>query len=169
MEILVAKKIVGKFGQLALWVSPVVVVITGFFLTLPRVARQHPGFAQGLTILVALFVMGYSGTVAQRLQRLRPLDEVQVAQQGYAHTHGWSWGAGITVLLLMIPPVANWLIDLILALVNTTGAPREVMVRTALQVALFGGISLLVVIQTLCVIVAARVWGRRMADEGHPS
>jgi hypothetical protein len=41
----------------------------------------------------------------------RVLDEVQKAGVGFAHSNGWVWGGFATILLLMLPPVMNWLID----------------------------------------------------------
>jgi len=166
-ETLVATKLIGKFARLALWISPIIIVVAGGFPALGwATRRQHPALVQGIAIGIPLFVIAYSSVLAKRVERLRPLDEVQVAGQGYAHTRGWAWGTMLTVVLLMVPPVQAGLIDGINALVNTTGAPPSVANHLAMQIAIFGGISLLALAQWLCVLVVSAAWRRRMGGSG---
>jgi hypothetical protein len=106
---------------------------------------------------MSIFVMGYASVITHRMQR--HLDEVQIASQGFASSRGWVWGAMATVLLLMLPPVTNRLIDL--ANLLSTGSPGTAD-RGAVQVALYFGLILVVVIQLLALIVASAIWQRRM-------
>ena len=64
-----------------------------------------------------------------------------------------------TVLLLMLPPVTNWLIDL--ANMLSTGSP-DMSDRGAVRLALFFGFMLVVFTQLVALIVASAIWQRRM-------
>jgi hypothetical protein len=63
------------------------------------------------------------------------------------------------VLLLMVPPVANWLVDLVN--MQSTGSP-DMSDRRAVGLAFVYGVCLVVAMQTLFGLVAAAVWWRRM-------
>jgi len=147
----------GKIGRYALWLSPVVIVVGGFFAAIPWLKEQNDAFVLALTAAVSIFVMGYALFISYRLQR--PLDEVQIASQGFASSRGWVWGAMATMLLLMLPPVTNWLIDL--ANMLSTGSPN-MSDRGAVQLGLFFGAILVVLIQFVAVILASAIWQRRM-------
>jgi hypothetical protein len=151
------KGVAGKFGRRALWISPVVIVMGGFLAALHWLKPQNATFGMVLSAVVAIFVMGYCSFLARRVQRR--LDEVQIAHQEFANSRGWVWGLCATSLLLMLPPVTNLLIDL--ANMLSTGSPHSSN-RTSVQVALFFGLLLVALIQTVCIIVAAVIWERRM-------
>ena len=72
----------------------------------------------------------------------------------------------VTPLLLLLPPVTNPLIDL--ANMLSTGSP-DMSDRGAVQLALFFGLILVVLIQCVAVIVASAIWQRRMGDMREPS
>jgi hypothetical protein len=69
----------------------------------------------------------------------------------------------VTVLLLMLPSVTNWLVDLVN--MQSTGSP-DVPDRRAVRLAFIHGASLVVVTQTLAGLVAAAIWWRRMGGTG---
>jgi hypothetical protein len=146
-----------KIGRRALWISPVVIVIGGFFAALHWLKPQNATFVMVLSAAVAIFGMGYCSFLARRMQRR--LDEVQIAHQEFANSRGWVWGLGVASLLLMLPPVTDWLIHL--ANMLSTGSPDRSN-RTSVQVALFFGLTLVALVQTVCIIVAAVIWERRM-------
>ena len=154
----------GKIGRYALWFSPVVIVVVGFFAAIPWLKQQNDTFVLTLTAAVSIFVMGYALFISHRLQR--HLDEVQIASQGFASSRGWVWGAMATILLLMLPPVTNWLIDLANTL--STGSP-DMPDRGAVQLALYFGLILVVLIQLAAVILASAIWQRRMGGMGERS
>ena len=70
------------------------------------------------------------------------------------------------MLLLMVPPVMNCLVDLVN--VRGTGSP-DVSNHFAVRLAFFGGTGLVMVMQTLAFVVASVVWQRRMAGFGEQS
>lgn len=146
----------GKFGRYALWISPVLIVVVGYFSVIHWMKPQKT-FVLVLGAVAAIFVMGYASFTALRVQR--QLDEVQIASQRFASSHGWVWGMMATVLLLMLPPVTNRLIHL--ANMLSTGSP-DGFDRGSVHLALFLGFMLVVLMQTVCVIVASVIWERRM-------
>jgi len=152
-------KSLGKIGRRALLISPVVIVVVGFFAVLHWLKPQNGTVVLVLTAVCSIFVMGYASFLARRAQRR--MDEVQIASQGFASFRGYIWGVGATVLLLMLPPVGNWLIDL--ADVLTAGAPdMTIRHRAAVLLGLNFGFMLLVLMQMVCMIVASAIWQRRM-------
>ena len=156
-------KSLGKIGRRALLISPVVIVVVGFFAVLHWLKPQNVTFVLVLTAVFSIFVMGYTSFIARRVQRT--LDEVQIASQGFASFRGYSWGAGATVLLLMLPPVTNWLIGL--ANMLSTGSPDRSN-RASVQLALSFGFILVVLMQMVCTIVASAIWQRRMGGTREP-
>lgn len=150
-------KPLGRIGRYMLWFSPVVIVAVGFFAAIPWLKQQDDAFVLALTAAVSIFVMGYAFFISHRLQR--DLDEVQIAGAGFASSRGWVWGATATVLLLMLPPVTNWLIDL--ANMMSTGSPDS-SDRGAVQLALFFGLILVVLMQLASLVLASAIWQRRM-------
>jgi hypothetical protein len=157
---------VGKFGRLALWFSPVVIAAAGFFAVL-RWLRPTPVVAAVMSVVLGILMFGYAGFLAKR--ESRRWDEVQRASWGFACAHGWVWGGGATLLLLMVPPVMSRLVDQVNAVVNATGASPDVAHRVALQLAFYCGSTLVMVMQTLALIVASFVWQRRMGGSGERS
>ena len=151
------KRVAGKFGRRALWISPIVIVVGGFIAALHWLKPQNAWFVMVLTAAMSIFVMGYTSILARRVQRR--LDEVQIAHQEFANSRGWVWGLCATSLLLTLPPVTNLLIDL--ASMLSTGSPDRSN-RTSVQVALFFGLALVALIQMVCIIIAAVIWERRM-------
>jgi hypothetical protein len=162
------ERVVGKFGRLALWLSPVVIVVAGFLVAMPWVKSQNPVVIEVLSAVAAIFVMGYSLFLGER--QSRRLDEVQIASQGFASAHGWVWGGMAAMLLLMVPPVMNWLVDLANAVVNVLGSGSPDMTNQgAVRLAFFFGVTLVMVMQTLGIIVATVIWWRRMGGIGKQS
>jgi hypothetical protein len=153
----------GKIGRAALWGSPVVIVVVGFFAAIPWLKQQNDAVTLIVAAAAAIFVMGYAHLLANRVQR--HLDEVQIAGQGFATSRGWNWGSGAAVVLLLLPPVANWLIDLANTL--STGSP-EMPDRGAVRLALVFGLILVVLVQFVGVIVASAIWERRMGMRDRP-
>jgi hypothetical protein len=153
-------------GRRALLISPVVIAVVSFVAVLYWLRPHNGAFILVLTAVVSIFVMGYTSFLARRMQ-LR-MDEVQVASQGFASFRGYTWGAGITVVLLMLPPVTNRLIDL--ADVMTARAPDlTIRHRTAVLLGLNFGFMLLVLVQMVCMIVASAIWQRRMGGTAEQS
>lgn len=150
-------KSLGKIGRGALLISPVVIAVVGFFAVLYWLKPRNATFVLVLGAVVAIFVMGYCSFLARRVQR--HLDEVQIAHQEFANSRGWLWGLGAAVLLLMLPPVTNGLVDL--ANLLSTGSPERSS-RTSVHLALYIGFMLVGLAQTVCIIIAAVIWERRM-------
>jgi hypothetical protein len=171
-------KPLGKFGRVALWFSPLLVALAGFVAVTPWLTRHSPAATQVLTLAFGVFVLGYSLYTGHRMARV--LDEVQKAGAGFAHSNGWVWGGFATILLLMLPPVMNWLIDSVNALAmhrTSVGSPGitdshdAAMVafpnhRAAITMAFFFGATLVMVIQMLAVVVFSVIWQRRMGGTG---
>ena len=158
----------GKSGRLALWFSPVVIVAAGFFAIL-RWARPTPVVAEVLTAIAALFVMAYSGFLGKRASRR--WDEVQRAGWGFGSAHA-GWGYFVTMLLFLVPPVMNWLIDIVNAVVDHAGHHRlspETANRVAVQLAFWFGITLVMLMQSIASAIATVVWWRRMGRAGEAS
>jgi hypothetical protein len=152
-------KVLENISRFALWLSPVVIVAA--FFALPWLKRRNPEAASILGPVVAISLMAYTTFITSRQQRR--LDEVQIASQGFANANGLVYGAVATVLLLMLAPVRDWLVDL----VNTqsTGSP-DVSDRRAVGLAYVYGVSLVVAMQALIGLVAAAIWWRRMGGIG---
>jgi hypothetical protein len=177
-KILMAKNVLGKIGRTALWFSPVIIALAGFVAVAPWLARHSPVANQVLSIALGTFVLGYSLFMGYRMTR--GLDEVQKAAASFAHSNGWVWGGFATLLLLMLPPVMNCLIDMVNALAMPrmfVGSPGITNPRVAATVAFFNrraaitmaflfGATLVMVIQMLAIIVFSVVWQRRMGGTG---
>jgi hypothetical protein len=106
---------------------------------------------------MTIAVMVYTTFLVSRQQRR--LDEVQLASQGFANANALIYGAVVTLLLLMLPPVRSWLVDLVN--VQSTGSP-DLSDRHAVQLAYMYGAFLVVGVQALIGVVAAAIWWRRM-------
>src|SRR5262249_42615666 len=83
---LMTKRVAGKLGRRALWISPVVIVIGGFIAVLHWLKPQNATFVIVLSAAVSIFVMGYCSFLAHRMQQR--LDEVQIAHQQFANSRG---------------------------------------------------------------------------------
>jgi hypothetical protein len=165
MEALMTNRVAGKFGRLALWLSPVVFVVITLLIALPWVRQQNPALARLVGEVGVIFVACYGIFIVLRQQRR--MDEVHLASQGFANSYGWLWGGVATTLLLMVPPVMNRLVDLVNAMAKARGGGSPDMSNhLAVQLAFFYGISLVMVIQGLGVCVASVVWWRRMGGFG---
>lgn len=157
------KRVAGKFGWLALWFSPIVIVPAGFAVGLLWMKPKNPVVVEVMTAVVVIFVLGYSHFLGKR--ESRRWDEVQRAGWGFASAHA-GWGYFATMLLLMVPPVMNWLVELVNAVVEHAGHHRlspDVANHLAVQLAFWCGITLVMVMQALAHVVATVVWWRRMA------
>jgi len=148
-----------KIGRRALWFSPVVMVAAGYLTWLYWLKPRNATLVLVLGAVAAIFVMGYTSLIARRLRQR--LDEVQIASHEFANSRGWTWGAMITVVLLMLPPVVDRLVDL--ANMLATGS-RDGSSRVSVQLGLAFGFMLVVVMQGICVCVAGAFWWRRMGD-----
>jgi hypothetical protein len=162
LRIVISPKPLGRIGRAAMWLSPIVIVAA--FITLWWLKDQNRAAASVLGPAVAIFLMGYVTFMTSRQQRR--LDEVQLASQGFANSHGWVAGTIVTVLLLMLPPVTSWLVDLVNT--SSTGSP-DLSDRRAVGSALIYGVCVVVLIQTLGVFIAAAIWWRRMGGMGERS
>jgi hypothetical protein len=157
------QRVAGKFGRLVLWFSPVIIVAVCFLATITWL-KPTPGVVQVLSAAAGIFVLGYSLFLANR--ESRHWDEVQRASQGFASAKGWVWGGFATLLLLMMPPVMNGLVDV----ANVVGGQSvDVSRHSPVRVAFFFGVTLVMVMQALGIAVASRVWWRRMGGIGEKS
>ncbi len=176
-----AKNVLVKVGRAAAWISPVVIALAVFSVVAPWLVRHSVAAVQALTIAFGIFVLGYSLFLGHRMTR--GLDEVQKAAGAFASSNGWVWGGFATILLLMLPPVMNWLIDLVNALamprtpVGSPGItnPRVAATvayfnrRTVITMAFFFGGTLVMVMQTLAIFVFSVIWQRRMGGTAERS
>lgn len=151
------KKALGRGAQLALRALPIAIAIAGFFAIQPWLRQQDPAIFQGVIIAFAILMFGYTEWIARRHQR--HLDEVELASQRFAIQHGWIGGIVAAVLLLMLPPVMNWLVDL--AITSSNGSP-DAPNRSTVQLAFVWGLMLVVVMQTVGMFVAGIIWWRGM-------
>lgn len=146
---------------------PLLFVVAGFLAAMPWLRHQSDTLVLVFTAAASVSVMGYSLFLSSRLQR--HYDEVQIAAGGFAAARGWVWGAMSAVALLLVPPVANGLVDL----ANTLGTgSRHTSDRDAVRLALYIGFMFVVVLQLVAVIVASVIWQRRMdrpMTPGQPS
>lgn len=147
-----------KFGRSVLLFSPIPIAAIGFMTSLYVFKPRNTAMVLVLSAAMAIFVMVYAGFLARRVQRR--MDEVQLASQAFSTAHGWVWGMGIMTLLLVVPPVTNPLIDL--ANWMATGSADKSN-RASMLVAIAFGYMLVVVLQTLCIVVASMIWERRMS------
>ena len=156
------KRVLGKFGRLALWFSPVAIVFVGFFVVLAWLKPKNPVVVEAMTLVAGVFVLAYTNFVGRR--EARRWDEVQRASLGFASVNG-GWGTFATMTLLMVPPVMNRLIDLVNAVVERAGhnhLPPAVANHLAVQLAFWFGIMLVILMQALASVVATIVFWRRM-------
>jgi hypothetical protein len=152
-------KLLGKIGRSVLLISPIVIAVVGFFALLLWLKPRNATLVLLLTGVFSLFVIGYSNYLGRRAGRR--MDEVQIASMGFASFRGYVWGAGTTVLLLLLPSLRNSLIDL--ADLMTARAPDMITRhRAAMLMALYFGFLLLLLMQMVCMIVASVIWQRRM-------
>jgi hypothetical protein len=161
------KRVVGKFGLLALGLLPLVVVAAGFRVAMPWM-QLDPARAAMLGTVAMIFVMGYGFFMATRVLRWqRRLDEVHIASQAFANSYGWVYGGLATTLLLMVPPVMSWVVSLAY---STANVPRislpDMAADRAVRMAFFYGISLTLLVQGLVVSLASMIWWRRIGGLG---
>ena len=154
-------KVFGNFGRRPLWLLPIVLVVAAVALAMPWAKRVGPLVATALGEAGVMLVAGYC--VAAVLKRQRRMDEVHLAAQGFANSYGWIWGGLAASLLLMLPPIMNWMVHLVHAMVRVRGTgPSGTPDGLAVQLAFFYGVALVMVVQALGVCVASIVWWRRM-------
>lgn len=125
------------------------------------VGRQNPRAVMILTPVLALAVMGFSIFLAHR--HGRRLDEVQIASQRAASYHASIYGTMLTMALMSVPPLMNWLSELVNRLSH---APVEPSTRRAVTLAFFFGAAMVAVMQTLISSISVCVWWRRAAASG---
>jgi len=153
-----------ELRRLAMWFAPNLIVAASFLGALWWIKPKNLVLVEVLTAAAAIFVLGYSLFIGNR--ESRRLDEVQRASWGFASGHGWVWGGFATIVLGLVPPVVNWQIDLVNAVVRQAGhgkLPPDATNHLALQLAFSFGGTLVMVMQTLAIIVAAVIWNRRMS------
>jgi len=161
------RRVVGRFGRLALGFSPVIIALAGF-IGLFRWMQPSPVAAGALTAVFAIFVLGYSLFLGNR--ESRRLDEVQRASLAFASANGWVWGGFATIVLLMVPAFMDGLVDLVNALASRHGnVPPDMTNHLAMRMAVSLGIVLVMVMQTLAIVVFSIVWHRRMGGSGESS
>src|SRR5215813_2956157 len=153
------KGTVAKFGRFVLWFSPNLVALAALAIALSWI-KPRPVVAEVMNAVFVIFVLGYTIFLARRAAR--PWDEVERASWGFATGHGWASGGFAAIALFMVPPVMNWLVDLVNGMAQRAshGSPdlaNQLAVRMAFS---FGGI-LVMVMQTLAIVVAGRVWKKR--------
>jgi hypothetical protein len=157
-----APNLLRRIGQVALWLAPI--IIGAGFIALWWLSETIPATAAVLRPVVAISLMAYVSFISYR-QRRR-LDEVQIARQDFASTHGWAKGTLVAVLLLMFPPFTDWLVDLVN--IQSTGSPTLSDPR-AVRLAFGYGACLVVALQGLGWLVASAIWWRRMRGTGERS
>lgn len=157
-----APKPFGGIARFALWFSPI--VIAAGFVAAWWLKQEGAAGALLVTRLSAIAVMIYAASFSYLQQRR--LDEVQIASQGFASTHGWAKGTFVAVLLLMLPPVTDWLVDLVN--IQSTGSPT-LTDRRAVQLAFMYGACLVVALQGVGSVIAAAIWWRRVGGIGERS
>jgi hypothetical protein len=150
-----APKPLGRIGRFALWFSPIVIAIG--FIALWWLKQEGAASAAVAARVLAISLIVYVTFFSYRQQRR--LDEVQIASQGFASLHGWAKGTLVAVLLLMIPGVTDWLVDLVN--IQSTGSPT-LTDRRAVQLAFGYGAALVVTLQGLGWLVAHAIWWRRV-------
>lgn len=143
----------GKAGRCALWFAPIVIVPVAIFSSVPWLKQQHDAIALSIAAAGSIFVMGYSAFLAARMNR--HLDEVQIAGQRYAHTKGMMIGYFAAVLVMLIPPLMNALVDL--ANIIAGGSPDK-----AVKLGIMIGFMLVVALQALSMAAVTIWWSRRL-------
>jgi len=147
----------GRGLQLAVRAVPIAVAIPAFLAAQPWLRQQAPVVFQAVVVAFVIVMLGYAAWVARWYQR--HLDEVELASQRVAVQQGWNGGTIAAVLLLMLPPVMNGLVDLA---ISSGGTSAGVPTRGAVQLAFFWGLMLAVVVQTAGIFIAGLLWWRRM-------
>ena len=168
MEAVMTKPLFGKLRRLALWLSPAVLLVAALLVAMPWVKEQSPQVAKGLAQAVVMLLACYGVFVVLRQQRR--LDEVQIASQGFANSYGWLFGGVATTVLVMMPPVMNWLVDLVDAMAKgRAGGSPDMTDHLAVRLAFFYAISLVMLVQGLGVCIASVLWWRRMGGTAENS
>src|SRR5689334_13294231 len=157
---LMAARGLRKLGRLALWFSPVMIAAACFVLAI-RWLSPGPVVSEVLSAVLGIVVLGYCLFLGHK--ESRRWDEVQRASQGFASANGWVWGGFATLVLLMVPPVMDWLVDLVNAVVNARGTRTpDITNHLAVRMAFAFGIVLVMAMQTLAITVFTVIWNRRM-------
>lgn len=151
-------KALGVIGRIALWSLPVLIAVLAYLVAYPWLKQNDPAYNQVAILALMIWMFGYTGVMARRHQRR--LDEVELASQRFAISHGWDYGMIAASLLLLLPPVMNWLVDL--AITMSGGSP-DAPNRGTVHLAFFGGLAMVVMAQTVGILVASLIWWRRMA------
>jgi hypothetical protein len=147
-----ATKRPGWIGWLAL-LAPLVIVLVAYLWLEDQVSDA---LSDWIAAAVAVFVMGYSVFLATRVNRR--LDEVEIAGQRFAVTQGMTFGAGAAVLVMLVPPAADLLVDL--AYFKGPELPDK-----AVRTGIFIGMMLAVIMQLLVTIAVSIWWGRRLMGQ----
>jgi uncharacterized protein YjeT (DUF2065 family) len=152
----------GGVGRFAPWLLPI--AIAAGFVALWWLKQEGAASASVVARVLAISLMAY--TVFFSYMQQRRLDEVQVASQGFASRHGWAKGTLVAVLLLMLPPVQDWLVDLVN--IQSTGS-AALTDRRAVELAFAYGAALVVALQGLGYFIAVAIWWRRVGGMGERS
>lgn len=142
-----------KIGRVALWFSPVAIVVGTFIAMLPWLKQQHDAIVMGIAAAASIFVMGYSLFLAARANS--HLDEVQIAGQRFASVKGVTLGGVAAVLVLMFPPAMNALVAM--TNVHSTGSPEQ-----SVKLGIYIGLMLVILLQTLATAAVSIWWDRRL-------
>ena len=140
-----------------LWFAPPIVVVVAFFASLPWLAELDETVSLSITAAASIFVVTWAHFVATRMERA--LDEVQLAGQRFAQAKGAAGGTFITILLLLTPPLVEWVTDKLILMTTGSGETPE---RDTVYVGMVFGMVLLIVMQTLGTVVANAIWNRRI-------
>ena len=146
----------GRIGRIALWASPVVIVVVGFLTTAQWLKSIDELLMQLVGAAAAIFVMGYAVYVSIRCQRGQ--DEVQRASAGFAVLWGGAAGSIAFVLLMILPPFQTLLTDVVAEFEGGPGTPVDTDV-VALSAML--GFMAVVLLQTIGTIVVNAIWWMR--------
>jgi hypothetical protein len=142
----------------ALYSALFLLTVGAAFLGTLRWLRAWNPAAVNLAAPIGTFIVLALALVLAARQTRR-LDEVQAAGHRYASSLGLGLGGMLTLALVTLPPVANWLVDLVYVVVHASPDPAG---RRAVYVAVAFTSALMMVIQSLVMVIATYIWWRRV-------
>lgn len=142
--------------NILLWMTPVLIVIVGFFASLRWLSRLDDAVVLAVSAAVGVSVMAWSLVVGARHHR--QLDEVERASNQFAWTWGATAGSVCTVLLLMLPPFRSLIVDLSTTVAAIRAGSEELLEHKSLVLAFTLGFVTLQLLQLVGTVVAASWW-----------
>jgi hypothetical protein len=141
-----------------LWtIVPLLLVALGFVFATPWIKSTFGATTVGLTAaLLAVVVMGYANFLAYRYEA--GLDEVQRAGSSFATKWGASAGQFAFVVLMILPPVRDFVVETVIGLSGDPGAGLDGR-ATAIGFIFFGFCGV-VLLQALGTLVFSVIWFR---------